>query len=1032
MEAPPMAAKDGAIKDGAVDDGAIDDGAKDSRDAHAEKSSGQGAAREQQQQQQQHDGRQQEAVRDRESGGQEAPRAAGQQQQQQELEQEQEQEEEDSDGDSYVEEISPAAVPVHARVPLLLRLFPGIPLVQKLEESPRKRRLVEDMTPQAFAKLVMVVQSRAQQFRKRRVKIQSLAQVASLIKGARRILVLTGAGISTSCGIPDFRSSHGVYSMLDGYKLKDPQDLFSIHYFRRNTKPFYDFARKLWPGTHEPAPTHHFIKRLEAHGHLHRNYTQNIDTLECVAGIERVLQCHGSFATATCTRCKFRCEGDRIKDDIMNRRAPVCPRCAENPPSSLMEEVVMRDPSMSAFRFASTRSNSISSESDLDSDAGASSTPLRGSPAITAARSTLMGGPLSRATPPLAASAGLGTSNTVSLAGPTSAASSQQQDTDKNSQLADARGAHVAPVSTAGASSSSSSSSSSSFTTHTTMATTNAAAGSKMSQTVVGTPQAKTTSALGLAADGGVVAKQGANAVARSPQPRSNLSPVHAAHHLEPDSPFASSTKKMFGSNSSSSNNNNNTKSSMHKRPGVRTNSLASDSDPMVPPSPTLSQLSRSNSLSSMTTPRAHNAASHRSVFADAGLSAQPSNAGDAATPGDSSNNTTSGLLPSDVQALYAAHGAQDEDPKGTGLDPMPLHAAPGLDTATTGAGTTTTTMVRPRGDGPVEGASGPGTYGSFASTSSSASFATSEPLPLSAHASTDAHEEETQHTDGPPQQEEKAPADGSKETATRNDDADDAFLDELPFVDEMFDKGIMKPDIVFFGESLPSEFFDCIEEDVRLCDLVLVLGTSLKVAPVSRIIEMVDEDIPQILINREVVAQPHEFDAELLGNCDAVVTALAKELHWDIPGVPENDGDDDDDDNGDDDEADREAKTSDGEEPEDKSNKAPELKGCHYRQSEDYSYRFLFRGANEDCDSEFGDDSDSDSSEDEDNGENENDSDDDSSSSSPRANKESAPRRDLGSGHSEKTLGDKRPSKTDLEGSPKRPRVGGSFSDTL
>lgn len=63
----------------------------------------------------------------------------------------------------------------------------------------------------------------------------------------------------------------------------------------------------------------------------------------------------------------------------MNKRAPVCPRCAQSPPSSLMEEVVMRDPSMRAFRFGGGRSNSISSESDLESDLG-----LRGSPSHAA------------------------------------------------------------------------------------------------------------------------------------------------------------------------------------------------------------------------------------------------------------------------------------------------------------------------------------------------------------------------------------------------------------------------------------------------------------------------------------------------------------------------------------------------------------------------------------------------------------------------------------------------------------------------
>jgi len=66
---------------------------------------------------------------------------------------------------------------------------------------------------------------------------------------------------------------------------------------------------------------------------------------------------------------------------------------------------------------------------------------------------------------------------------------------------------------------------------------------------------------------------------------------------------------------------------------------------------------------------------------------------------------------------------------------------------------------------------------------------------------------------------------------------------------------------------------------------LVIVAGTSLKVAPVSKVIDLVDEKVPQILINREVVAKPHEFDIELLGNCDAVCLELARRLKWDIIG---------------------------------------------------------------------------------------------------------------------------------------------------
>ena len=73
------------------------------------------------------------------------------------------------------------------------------------------------------------------------------------------------------------------------------------------------------------------------------------------------------------------------------------------------------------------------------------------------------------------------------------------------------------------------------------------------------------------------------------------------------------------------------------------------------------------------------------------------------------------------------------------------------------------------------------------------------------------------------------------------------------------------------FGEALPSHFFQHIEDDCASADLVIVIGTSLKVAPVNTIIRRVPKDVPQILINREVVARGHGFDSELLGDCDKV-----------------------------------------------------------------------------------------------------------------------------------------------------------------
>ena len=58
-----------------------------------------------------------------------------------------------------------------------------------------------------------------------------------------------------------------------------------------------------------------------------QNYTQNIDTLETLAGVQRVVQCHGSFATASCINCRVRVPGSEIADDIMNQEVPVCKAC---------------------------------------------------------------------------------------------------------------------------------------------------------------------------------------------------------------------------------------------------------------------------------------------------------------------------------------------------------------------------------------------------------------------------------------------------------------------------------------------------------------------------------------------------------------------------------------------------------------------------------------------------------------------------------------------------------------------------------
>ncbi|XP_034938806.1 NAD-dependent protein deacetylase sirtuin-1 [Chelonus insularis] len=159
--------------------------------------------------------------------------------------------------------------------------------------------------------------------------INTITDVVRLIKNSKKIIVLTGAGVSVSCGIPDFRSRDGIYSRLaqDFPDLPDPQAMFDINYFGQDPRPFFKFAREIYPGQFKPSPCHRFIKMLEKQKKLLRNYSQNIDTLEQVAGIENVIECHGSFATASCTNCKFQVTAEDIREDIFAQRIPLCPKC---------------------------------------------------------------------------------------------------------------------------------------------------------------------------------------------------------------------------------------------------------------------------------------------------------------------------------------------------------------------------------------------------------------------------------------------------------------------------------------------------------------------------------------------------------------------------------------------------------------------------------------------------------------------------------------------------------------------------------
>ncbi|KAG0685678.1 NAD-dependent histone deacetylase sir2 [Kluyveromyces marxianus] len=149
------------------------------------------------------------------------------------------------------------------------------------------------------------------------------------LKTAKKIIVLTGAGISTSLGIPDFRSSEGFYSKLGDLGLSDPQDVFSLEIFSEDPSVFYNIAHMVLPPENMYSPLHSFIRMIQDKHKLLRNYTQNIDNLESYAGVEpeKMVQCHGSFATASCVTCHWKVPGERIFPNIRNLQLPICPYC---------------------------------------------------------------------------------------------------------------------------------------------------------------------------------------------------------------------------------------------------------------------------------------------------------------------------------------------------------------------------------------------------------------------------------------------------------------------------------------------------------------------------------------------------------------------------------------------------------------------------------------------------------------------------------------------------------------------------------
>jgi NAD-dependent deacetylase len=155
--------------------------------------------------------------------------------------------------------------------------------------------------------------------------LDSIEFAAELLREARHAIVLTGAGLSTPSGIPDFRSEGtGLWSN------DQPMEVASLITFRTQPEKFFNWFRPLAGQIFfaNPNPAHSALAELEARGRIYAVLTQNIDMLHHKAGSKRVLELHGTLRTFSCTQCYLQVDYENyLQPFIENGTIPHCPSC---------------------------------------------------------------------------------------------------------------------------------------------------------------------------------------------------------------------------------------------------------------------------------------------------------------------------------------------------------------------------------------------------------------------------------------------------------------------------------------------------------------------------------------------------------------------------------------------------------------------------------------------------------------------------------------------------------------------------------
>lgn len=154
---------------------------------------------------------------------------------------------------------------------------------------------------------------------------QQIELAKRLLSEASHAIALTGAGISTASGIPDFRSPDSGL-----WENADPFEVASIYSFRRRPQDFYDWIHPLARTTLNaaPNPAHTALAQLEKSGRIRGVITQNVDTLHHKAGSSKVFEVHGNFREMTCLRCyTVYPSATHLDTFIGNGQIPCCAGC---------------------------------------------------------------------------------------------------------------------------------------------------------------------------------------------------------------------------------------------------------------------------------------------------------------------------------------------------------------------------------------------------------------------------------------------------------------------------------------------------------------------------------------------------------------------------------------------------------------------------------------------------------------------------------------------------------------------------------